>query len=93
MPIDRATFDHASRPLQDRISQFLADAPDQAFSLVEILVSSEGLTKNAALMAVLTTGGVASKYSTALAQLAKRGQVSEAEYRGVTYYMHRPDQP
>jgi hypothetical protein len=92
VPIDIDQFKAATRPLADRVLEFLNKTPSQAYSLIELIVALEGITESNLtwLLALERMGGHRSKtwdsYQEAVAVLLTEGKIVEAQVRGITYY-------
>lgn len=95
MPVPVATLQDAARPLTDRVYEFLAQRPDQGFSLPEIIQGTEHMGESAfalawAFMTEAQRGALLSPYEAALRELQANDRVVVLPYRGVDHFAVKP---
>ncbi len=100
MPIDIKLFEDATKPLVERIRDFLTANQHKAYTAFEIIAALEGFTDVPTatfLIALQKSSGSKSqtweKYVSALSELIARKEVREALVQGTTYYAYIPRNP
>jgi hypothetical protein len=95
VPIPIKQFEDATKPLPERIIGFLKEHPGQAYSLMEVMAGLEGHADVQAVGMLLMMEGLGGKgsetwkrYTEAMSELVRKGQVREAQLQGLTYYAY-----
>ena len=90
MPVSVSEIENAARPLSERILALLQAQPEQAFSLIEIWASAEGLASYGYLAFLVLDEQRRSlalaSVREALTTLEAEGRVRALEYKGQPHY-------
>jgi hypothetical protein len=105
MPIRVSDLKEATKPLKDRIFDWLARRPGEAFRLEEIIAGMTGADHNAIAL-IIALGSIKppneatkkieagyKEYEHALQELKSEGRVDTGEVRGATYYYAAEKKP
>jgi hypothetical protein len=91
MPIDMQQFKEASKPLGERVLEFLSKDPNQAYSIIEIAAAVEGYAPDQISVLLLLEGTRGQsktwdRYAEVLTSLVEQRKVAQAVHKGSTYY-------
>jgi hypothetical protein len=86
MPIPKRVLQEASRPLAERVLEFLQRDPDSGYSLAEIVAEFEGTDEGLASMMLAFRTQLVEGYAAALDALVRDGKVLQVVHQGNTYY-------
>jgi hypothetical protein len=89
MPVSVSKLEEESRPLSERISEFLAKNPANAYLESEVFGELKGMGNYVALYLLMSGPAAALEiqpYKNALEQLVEKGLVRRYERAGTAYY-------
>jgi hypothetical protein len=89
MPIDKATFKEAARPLEQRVLDYLQQNAQEAYSFLEIVAALEGYDSEfsaAILMYLDSERRIQRAYEKALLRLMASGKVTRVMRQQTPYY-------
>jgi hypothetical protein len=94
VPIERAQFAEATKPLTERIRDILSADPEKAYDVYELIGNVEGYGATAQVALVLWAeqwkgSELLARYRKALEELVSARLVETANLRGTTYYAIR----